>query len=241
MASVQPATYGMGPHPGNPGHAGQGLWQFARDEQERTTAGPPPEWDGVSTEFKDYKLKARIWLKTTRTPGHARGPLLLKSLTKGPWEDLKYLANDDAWMSDPDNGNRLISLMDSKEFYGEEKRESMLAACARLTFHLKRQRGETARAFMTRWDSAERKIREHDVRLPQEYLGFLMVNALQLDSEKTKLLLNYTKGSLQVADVKSWLRVHETDLDMNNLGSDRKKSSVNYLMDSEDPKEIHDG
>ena len=65
-----------------------------------------------------------------------------------------------------------------------------------------------------------------------------MVNALQLDSEKTKLLLNYTKGSLQVADVKSWLRVHETDLDMNHLGSDRKKASVNYLADPEDTKEI---
>eukprot|EP00435_Cladocopium_sp_Y103_P056623 s299_g19.t1 len=228
----------MGLQPGLYGGANQGLWQAARDEQERTTAGPPPEWDGSSIEFKDYKIKARIWLKTTRTPAHARGPLLLKNLTKGPWEDLKFLANDDAWMSDPDNGNKLINLMDTREFYGEEKRESMLSACARITFHLRRQKGEAARAFMTRWDSAERKIREHDVRLPQEYLGFLMVNALQLDSEKTKLLLNYTKGSLQVADVKEWLRVHETDLDMSNIGNDRKKTSINYLADPEDPKEI---
>ena len=151
---------------------------------------------------------------------------------------MKFLANDEEWMTDPDNGNKLINLMDTREFYGEEKRESMLSACARLTYHLRRQKGETARAFMTRWDTAERKIREHDVRLPQEYLGFLMVNALQLDSEKTKLLLNYTKGSLQVADVKDWLRIHETDLDMSNLGNDRKKTAVNFLMDSEDPKEI---
>ena len=129
-------TYGMGHQHGGAGAAGQGLWHFARDEHERTTAGPPPEWDGVSTEFKDYKIKARIWLRTTRTPAHARGPLLLKSLTKGPWEDLKFLANDDEWMADPDNGNKLITMMDSKEFYGEEKRESMLAACARLTYHL---------------------------------------------------------------------------------------------------------
>eukprot|EP00435_Cladocopium_sp_Y103_P062865 s1179_g24.t1 len=91
---------------------------------------------------------------------------------------------------------------------------------------------------MTRWDTAERKIREHDVRLPQEYLAFLMVNALQLDSEKTKLLLNYTKGSLQVADVKDWLRIHETDLDISSLGSDRKKTAVNYLVDPDEAKEI---
>ena len=234
----QSAAQGIGLHPGLPASVGHGLWQAARDEQERTTAGPPPEWDGTSVEFRDYKLKARIWLRTTRTPAPARGPLLLKNLPKGPWEDLKFLANDEEWMTDPDNGNKLINLMDTREFYGEEKRESMLSACARLTYHLRRQKGETARAFMTRWDTAERKIREHDVRLPQEYLGFLMVNALQLDSEKTKLLLNYTKGSLQVADVKDWLRIHETDLDMSNLGNDRKKTAVNFLMDSEDPKEI---
>lgn len=54
--------YGMGLQPGHYGDAGQGLWQAARDEQERTTPAPPPEWDGVSTEFKDYKIKARIWL-----------------------------------------------------------------------------------------------------------------------------------------------------------------------------------
>ena len=43
------------------------LLQAARDEQERRTAGPPPEWDGVPTEFKAYKLKARIWLRTRTT------------------------------------------------------------------------------------------------------------------------------------------------------------------------------
>eukprot|EP00435_Cladocopium_sp_Y103_P046298 s788_g13.t1 len=127
--------------------------------------------------------------------------------------------------------------MDSKEYYGEEQRESMLAACSRLTFHLKRQRGEAAGQFMTRWDTAERKVREHDVKLPADFLGFLMVNALQLDSEKTKLLLNYTKGSLKVADVKEWLRVHETDLDLSTLGSDKKKTAT-YLLDKETTKEI---
>jgi len=46
--------------------------QAARDGQEKATAGPPPEWDDVAA-----KLKARIWLQTTRTPARARGPLLL--------------------------------------------------------------------------------------------------------------------------------------------------------------------
>ena len=90
---------------------------------------------------------------------------------------------------------------------------------------------------MTRWDTAERKVREHDVKCPADFLGFLMVNALQLDSEKTKLLLNFTKGSLKVSDVKEWLRIHETDLDLSNLGNDKKKANT-YLLDKEATKEI---
>ncbi|CAL1150509.1 unnamed protein product, partial [Cladocopium goreaui] len=234
---AQASAVDQGLYQGHQEGSNRALWQAAREEHERTTAGPPPEWDGVSTEFRDYKLKAKIWLRTTRTPAHARGPLLLKNLSKGPWEDLKFLASDEDWLTDPTNGTKLLELMDSKEYYGEEQRESMLAACSRLTFHLKRQRGESARQFMTRWDTAERKVREHEVRLPQDFLGFLMVNALQLDSERTKLLLNYTKGSLKVSDVKEWLRIHETDLDLSTLGNDKKKSTA-YFLDQENAKEI---
>lgn len=78
----------------------------------------------------------------------------------------------------------------------------MLAACSRLTYHLRRAKGEQAKNFTLRWDDAVRKVREKGVTLPGGHLGFLMVNALQLSSEQTKLLLNYTRGSLQVADVK---------------------------------------
>eukprot|EP00435_Cladocopium_sp_Y103_P034899 s429_g9.t1 len=210
-------------------------WNFARDEHERTTAGPPPEWDGENLEFKDYKLKAKIWLRTTRTPPAARGPLLLKSLTKGPWEDLKFLAGQDEWLVDPLNGEKLIELMNTNEFYGEELREDMLAACSRITFHLRRQKGEKARTFLTRWDNAERKVRDHGVTLPPEFLGFLLVNALSLDSE-VKQMLQYTKGGLKVTDIKEWLRVQETDLDMTSLGSEKKKQSGNYLLE---PDEVH--
>lgn len=44
-----------------------------------------------------------------------------------------------------------------------------------------------------------------------EYLGFLFIMALQLNKE-VKLLMNFS-GSLHVADVKEWLRVHESELD----------------------------
>ena len=101
----------------------------------------------------------------------------------------------------------------------------MLAACSRITCHLRRAKGEKAQAFMLRWDDAGRRVKEKGVNLPGEYQGFLLVTALQLTSEQIKLLLNYTRGPLQVPDVKAWLRIHETDLDITTLGNDKKKTA----------------
>ena len=120
--------------------------------------------------------------------------------------------------------------------WGREKGIHATSLCP-LDLSLEAAAWWSARQFMTRWDTAERKVREHDVKCPADFLGFLMVNALQLDSEKTKLLLNFTKGSLKVSDVKEWLRIHETDLDLSNLGNDKKKANT-YLLDKEATKEI---
>ena len=83
---------------------------------------------------------------------------------------------------------------------------------------------------------AARKVREKGVILPDDYLGFLLVNALQLTSEQIKLLLNYTRGSLKVFEVKAWLRVHETDLDMSTLGNEKKKNTSEvHALDNDPP------
>jgi len=42
---------------------------------------------------------------------------------------------------------------------------------------------------------------------------------------------------LNVSDVKEWLRIHETDLDLSNLGNDKKKTNT-YLLDKKTAKEI---
>ncbi|CAE7502501.1 unnamed protein product, partial [Symbiodinium sp. CCMP2456] len=117
----------------------------------RSNAGPPPQWDGT-TPFRDYEIRARLWLATTKVKAKARGPSLLRSLSGTPFDDLKHLAKDEAWMQSEDNGAKLIQMMNTKELYGEDERE--------------------------------------------EYLGFLLVMALQVTPEEVKLMMNYTQGKL---------------------------------------------
>ena len=177
-------------------------------------------------------------MSTTKSKPRTRGPLLLKNLTGTAFDNFKYLAKDDSWLQNVDNGQTLLNLMNTREYYGEDSREDMLNCLGQLTYQIKRNRGESQRDFCVRWENVLRKVREHGVQLPPEYLGFLLIMALQLSMEEVKLLMNYCKGSLKVADVKEWLRVHETELDFKMASKESSKSSEKkgvYYMDPDDP------
>ena len=100
--------------------------------------------------------------------------------------------------------------MDTPEQYGEDKDEHLLESLARITSHLKRNKGESWRELLSRWEAALRKVREHRVGLPEIYLAFLLINGLKLDDSEIKVLLNYTKGDIKPIGIKAWLRKNET-------------------------------
>lgn len=149
-----------------------------RDDGERTNAGPPPSFDG--TGFKDFQIRAKLWLATTKSKPRTRGPLLLKNMTGTAFDNFKHLAKDDSWLSNPLSGQLLLDQMDTREYYGDDSREDMLNCLGKLTYQLKRNKGEGQRDFCARWENAVRKVKEHGVQLPPEYLGFLFIMALQL-------------------------------------------------------------
>lgn len=81
-----------------------------------------------------------------------------------------------------------------------------------------------------------RKVTEHKIHLPDLYVGFLMVNALQLPEAEIKNLLNYTRGSISPKDVREWVRKHETKLQVSQVGIDPKKvTKPNATLYTEEP------
>ena len=201
---------------------------------DRTNAGPPPSWDGASG-FKDYLIRARLWLATTKTKAKARGPLLLKNLTGVPFDSMKYLAKDDSWLRSDDNAEQMLKLMDTKELFGDDDREDMLSSLVKITYGLRRGKGEEHQTFFTKWDNAVRKLDEHAIKLPDDYLGFLLTMALKLSSDEVKLLLNFTQGKLGPKAVKEWIRVHETNLDLTRSSStSNQDKKTNSLLLAED-------
>ena len=198
------------------------------DDVEDSSAGKgggpqPPEWDGQSS-FQDWLIKARLWLATTRYKPCAQGPIILQRLSGQPFQSLKHYANDARWLKDDRNGHKLLDVMDTPELFGEDREEELLASLSKLTYHIRRNKDETCRAFFTRWDDAVRKTQEHKVSLPDKYLGFLLVNALNLSEQEIKGMLAFSQGSILVRDVKNWCRKHETKLLAKDVGSEKVKT-----------------
>ena len=89
-----------------------------------------------------------------------------------------------------------------------------------------------------------RKVKEHNIKLPEEFEGFLLVNHLQLNESETKALLNFTCGSIKFEDIKNWLRKSESKLSASELGSDKKKPTNSILFterENEEAEEEEDG
>ena len=215
------------------------------DEDERPkgkgSGGAPPEWDGVTTPFQDWLVKVRLWTATTRTKPRHQGPMILQRLSGQPFQAFKHWAKDTAWLKSEDGAEALLSVMDSAEFYRDDQEEELLTCLSRLTFHMRREKGEECRTFFRRWDEAHRKVKdEHKVVLPDRYLGFLLVNSLQLSETEIKAMMAFTRGSLTVRDVKEFVRKHEIKLLTKDVGLEKKDKAKAASSTSHAVHHIHE-
>jgi len=152
--------------------------------------------------------------------------MILQRLSGQPFQSLKHYARDQSWLSDDRNGKKLLDVMDTPELFGEDREEELLASLAKLTYHLRRQKDEGCRSFFNKFDDAVRKIQEHNVTLPEKYLGFLLINALNISENDIKAMLAFTQGSILVRDVKGWCRKHEMKLLAKDVGVERSKTPL---------------
>ena len=210
--------------------------------------GQPPEWDGVSQSFQDWLIKCRLWIATTRAKPKAQGPLILQRLSGVPFQAFKHWAKDAAWLGNEQGGTLLLEAMNQPENFGEDREEDLLASLSKVTFHMKRGKDESLRGFWSRWEEALRKVKEHQVLLPDKYLGFLLIQALGLGDAEIKNLLSFTRGSILPTDVREWARKHEMKLMAKDVGIEKEKrtgtsgkasTGAYYVEDEAVPDEIH--
>ena len=157
--------------------------------------------------FQDWLIKAKLWLATTKVRKTAQGPMILQGLQGVARHTFKHWAKNLEWLQDEQGGHRLLAAMDQPENFGDDKEEDLLSSLAKVTYHLRRDRQEGHREFLT-----------HQVVLPDAYNGFLLINALNLN------MMNFNRGSNATKDVKEWVHKHETKLMAKEVGVDMNKN-----------------
>lgn len=180
----------------------------ANTGHRKGSGGPPPSYNGSREAgvFEEYKLRARLWLVTTNLEGRARGPRLMQALTERAFESVKHLVDDAAWMSSPTNGDELLDLLAKPEYYGREEIEALYLAMGKLFYSDLRKPEDDLPAFRNRFDEAVRKIKKHNVQLPQEALGFLFLKQSKVSGESLERLITMTNGDLKLDSVVDGLR-----------------------------------
>ena len=200
----------------------------------KSSVGPPPSYDGSRSAgaWDEYRIRARLWLRTTPIEERARGPRMLQALTGQAFESMKHLADSDEWMEDPRNGHLLLEEMAKPTFFGKEELESLWGALQKLLYTKLRSDDDDLGSFRNKFEEAVRKIKKHGVSLPDQALGFLYLKQLRADSFTLERIITMTNGELGLEEVMTAAR----KLKMRLLDDTEDKRKQVWLQDlGEDP------
>ena len=195
--------------------------------------GPPPAYNGDRSigVYEEYKIRARLWLRTTTIEEKARGPRLLQALTGAAFESMKHLAESDEWMDDHQNGQILLDEMSKPNNFGREDIESLWSALQKLFFTKLRLDDDDMVSFRTRFEESVRKVKKHGVELPSEALGFLFLKQMRVDSTTLERIITMTNGNLKLLEVMTAARKLKMCL-MEDV-DDKKKAPPVWLQEEE--------
>lgn len=170
--------------------------------------GPPPTYNGNRGAgiFEEYRVRAKLWLHTTPLDSRARGPRLLQALTDKAFESCRHLIDDQDWLDSPDNGTKLLELLNQPEYFGKEELESLYHSMNKLFYEELRKADDDLASFRSRFEEAVRKLRRHKIELPSEALGFLFLRQSKISSESMERLITLTGGDLKFDTVVDGLR-----------------------------------
>ena len=93
----------------------------------------------------------------------------------------------------------ILAILDEK--YLPQPRDLLQEALRGFFYDLVIKPGETYQQFLTRFDTALRKLKTQEVVLPDVVLGFMLLRKLKLESGQESMILTATGGKMEVKEV----------------------------------------
>ena len=178
------------------------------------TNAPPPTYDGSKEPgvFDDYKIKAKLWLKTSNLDDNMKGARLLQGLSGRAFDQMKYLAEDESWLDSEDGGNQLILLMNSDKHFGKLSNEDLAQELQKLLFDRMKDKEDDLASLRAKFDQQVRKLKKMKIEFPSQALGFLFLKKWSADLNKDAFddllqkVMTMANGSLELEDISMAIR-----------------------------------
>lgn len=192
---------------------------------------------------------------------------MLQQLTGKAFDTMKFMAEDDSWFNDRDNGQKLLDEMSKPDRFGKAEIESLWNALHRLLYAKMKTAEDDLISFRNRFEEATRKVAKHGVVLPEAALGFIFLKQAQVDESTLERIVTITKGDLALPSVveamaKLKMRLIQSDEDKRkphawlqepfegddvqtesqisgHLENDELDALENALVDLENPEDEH--
>lgn len=142
----------------------------------------PPDWD-ESRSYEDYKKEVQIWQLLKVCEAKEEGPMLFRTL-KGKAKDAALKLDVDKIGSN-DGVKNILEKLD--KLYLEEKNTRMYTALEKFEQY-SRPSGVSIPQFINDFEELQSKVKEYKIEYPVEVLGFKLLKAAGLSSEKEDLV-----------------------------------------------------
>ena len=154
--------------------------------------------------YKRWRRRAALMIISLPNtyPAEKYGPKLIEFLAGEAELAVEHIPVEDLAKS---GGERLVFKALDERFKPLEK-DDMNEALKEFFFETAIRSGEPMKAFITRFVTVERKLREQGVTLPDEVQGWFMLRKLHLDTNQEAMILTATRGSFKIGDVSQAVR-----------------------------------
>ena len=236
--------------------------EYVEQQSKSGTNAPPPTYDGSKEPgvFDDYKIKAKLWLKTSDLDDNMKGARLLQGLSGQAFDQMKHLAEDENWLDAEDGGQQLIILMNSDRHFGKLSNEDLAQELQKLLFgrmaeinQAIKDREDDLASLRAKFDKQVRKLKKMEIEFPSQILGFLSLKKWSADSNKdassttikglandlVQKVMTMENGSLELENVS--MAIHELQLKMKGGTSGSNAAASTWLAESPGDRESPSG
>ena len=149
--------------------------------------------------YRAWKRRAKLMIAgLPTTVGPAKYGARLMEFVKGEAEALLETVDVEEIIKE-DGEKAVFGILDDK--YLPQPRDLLQNALKGFFYELNIRNGETYPQFITRYDTAVRKLKEQGVDLPSVVKGFMLLRKLKLDANQESMILSSTNGKMEFKEV----------------------------------------